>query len=112
MSDEDEQPLSKRGRSKDSFQEEVFLKVMEDLSMNDQEQTTVANLIENMKAYLGDSGIPYGFTHMKKRIKDYYGDDIIITEITGKHNLITFTTAASKILHEYHLIYKSFVIFC
>ena len=103
MSNEDEQPPSKRGRSKDSFQEEAFLKVMEDLSMNDQELTTVTDLMESMKAYLGDSGsTPYGFTHMKKRIKDYYGDDIIITEINGKHNVVTFTTAASKILHEFH----------
>ena len=56
-----------------------------------------------MKTYLGDcDSMPYGFTYMKKRIKDHYGDDIIIAEINGKSNVVTFTTTASKILHDFH----------
>ena len=103
MSDADEQPVSRRGRLKDPFQEEAFLQGMEDLRQNDEEQTTVTDLIENMKTYLGDSGsLPYGFTYMKRRIKDHYGDEIIITEINGKPNVVTFTNTASKILHDFH----------
>lgn len=79
MSDADEQPASKRGRFKDSFQEEAFLQVMADLQQHDEEQTTINDLIDNMKTYLGDrDSLPYGFTYMKKKIKDHYGDDIII----------------------------------
>ena len=56
-----------------------------------------------MAVYLSDSsGMPYGFTYMKKKIKDHYGDDIIIAEINGKSNVVTFTTTASKILHDFH----------
>ena len=103
MSDTNEQPASKRGRYKDPFQEEAFLQVMEDLQQNDEEQTTVNDLIDNMKTYLGDcDSMPYGFTYMKKRIKDHYGDDIIIAEINGKSNMVTSTATASKILHDFH----------
>ena len=70
---------------------------MADLQQNDEEQTTVSDLIENMATYLSDSSnMPYGFTYMKKKIKDHYGDDIIIAEINGKSNVVTFTTTASK----------------
>ena len=56
-----------------------------------------------MKTYLGDcDSLPYGFTHMKKMIKNHYGDEIIIAEINGKSNVVTFTTTASKILHDFH----------
>ena len=103
MSDVDEQPANKRGRLKDPFQEEAFLQVMADLQQHDEEQTTVNDLIDNMKTYLGDcDSLPYGFTHMKKMIKDHYGDEIIIAEINGKSNVVTFTTTASKILHDFH----------
>ena len=102
-SDEDEQPVSKRGRSKDPFQEEAFLRVMTDLQQNDEEQMTVYELIDKMTIYLGDSGsMPFGFTYMKKRIKDHYSDNITIAEINGKSNVVTFTTTASKILHDFH----------
>ena len=101
MSDADEQPASKRGRFKDSFQEEAFLQVMADLQQHDEEQTTINDLIDNMKTYLGDrDSLPYGFTYMKKKIKDHYGDDIIIAEINGKSNVVTFTTTetAAKLI--------------
>ena len=39
---------------------------------------------------------------MEKRIKDHYGDDIIIAEINEKSNVVTFTATASKILHDFH----------
>ena len=103
MSDADEHPAKNRGRLKDLFQEEAFLQVMADLQQNDEEQTTVSDFIENMATYLSDSsGMPYGFTYMKKKIKDHYGNDIIIAEINGKSNVVTFTTTASKILHDFH----------
>ena len=104
MSDTEDQPLYKKcGRKKDTFQEEAFLQVMADLEQNDDEQTTIHDLINEMKIYLADSDMmPYGFTYMKKRIKDHYGGNIIIAEINGKSNVVTFTTTASKILYDFH----------
>jgi hypothetical protein len=104
VSDTDYQPDAKRrGRQKDTFQEEAFLQVLSDLEQTDEEQTTINDLLDNMKTYLGDSdSMPYGFTHMKKKIKDHYDDNILITEINGKSNVVTFTTTASKILYDFH----------
>ena len=48
ISDADEQPVSKRGRLKDPIQEEAFIQVIEDLKKNDEEQTTIADLVENI----------------------------------------------------------------
>ena len=87
---------------KDRFQEKAFLQVIADLQQHDEEQTTVNDLIDNMKTYLGDcDSLPYGFTQMKKMINDHYGDEII-AENKGKSNVVTFTTTASKILHDFH----------
>ena len=47
--------------------------------------------------------MPYGFTYMeKKKIKDHYGDEIIIAEINKKYNVMTFITTASEILYDFH----------
>jgi len=48
MSDADEQPPNKRGRLKDP----AFLQLMADLQQHDEEQTTVNDLIDNMRTYL------------------------------------------------------------
>ncbi len=102
-SDADEQPVQKRGRLKDPLQEEAFLQVMEDLHQNDEEQTTINDLIDSMKTYPGESGsMPYSFMYMKQKIEDHYGDSIIIAEINGKSNVVTFTATASKILCDFH----------
>jgi len=39
---------------------------------------------------------------MKKKLKEYFGDKIIITDINGKQNIITFySTASATIQHFY-----------
>ncbi len=74
-----------------------------DLHQNDEEQTTINDLIDSMKTYLGESGsMPYSFTYMKQKIQDHYGDSIIIAEINGKSNVVTFTARACKILCDFH----------
>ncbi len=43
---------------------------MEDLHQNDEEQTTINDLIDSMMTYLGESGsMPYSFTYMKDAAK-------------------------------------------
>lgn len=56
-----------------------------------------------MQDYLGDSGATaYCHTHLKAKIEEYFGDQIIITEINGKHNVVTFRSTAENILNEFH----------
>ena len=39
--------------------------------------------------------------HMKKRLKEYFGNKIIIIDINGKPNVITFYSTASAILQQF-----------
>ena len=45
---------------------------------------------------------PYSFTYMKQELKKHFGDRIVITEINGKVNVVTFHTTAAKILNDFH----------
>ena len=42
------------------------------------------------------------FPHMKKRLKEYFGNKIIITDVNGKPNVIAFYSTASAILQQFH----------
>lgn len=46
--------------------------------------------------------IAYGHTHMKARLKEYFGDQIIITEINGKSHIVTLRSTAECVLQEFH----------
>ena len=60
------------------------------LKENDDEQITVMDLMDKMEEYLGDSATAsYSRTHMKARLQEHFGDQIIITEINGKPNVVT-----------------------
>ena len=93
----------KLGRPQDEVQKDAFRKVIKDLEENDEEQTTIHDLIQKMHEYLVDTGIePYGFTYMKEQIKNQHGKNIIITERNGKPNVVTMWSTARNILHEFY----------
>ena len=39
---------------------------------------------------------------MKKRLQKHFGEGMILTEINGKPNVVTFRTTARAVLHEYY----------
>ena len=93
----------KIGRPQDEEKNDAFLKVARFLQENDDEQITVVDLVEKMEEYLGDSAsTAYGRTHMKARLQEHFGDQIIITEINGKPNVVTFRSTVANILHDFH----------
>jgi hypothetical protein len=56
-----------------------------------------------MDEFLVDSeSTPYGHTHMKTRLKEHFCDRIIITEINGKTNVVTFRSTAEAVLQNFH----------
>ena len=56
-----------------------------------------------MKEYLSDTEREaYGRLHMKTKLLEYFKDKIIITDINGKPNVVTFRTTATAILQEFH----------
>ncbi len=92
----------KRGRRSNDDRDAVFLRVVDYLEQNDEEQTTINDLINTMEDFLEGTGYePYSFKYMKVRLQDHFGDRILITEINGRSNVVTFRTTAAHILHEY-----------
>ena len=77
---------------------QAFVKVTKFLEENDDEQITVGDLVEKMKEYLNDTeSEAYGRSHMKTELLEYFGDKIIITDINGKPNVVTFKTTATRV---------------
>ena len=66
---------AKQGRPLDAAKNPAFIKVIQYLEENDDEQTTVADLTKVMGEYLEGTGQePYGAMHMKDKLKHYFGD--------------------------------------
>ena len=56
-----------------------------------------------MNGFLEESqSIAYGHTLMKARLKEYFGDQIIITDINEKSNEVTLQSTAECVLQEFH----------
>lgn len=88
------------GRPKELSRVEALEKVIDDLRRNDDEQTTIGDLVNNMKQYL-DEEEPYSFRHMKEQLLQRFGDEIFISEVSGRQNVVTFRANANKILHDF-----------
>ena len=92
----------KQGRSNDTAKTDAFFMVVDYLTTHDDEQTTIGFLIDKMREYLPSDVEPYGFTYMKSCIKKQFGEDIIITEINGKSNVVTFRHTAASIISDFY----------
>ena len=44
----------------------------------------------------------FSVKHMKRRLQEYLGDKIIITNINGKADVVTFRSTAATILQAFH----------
>ena len=98
----------KRGRPSLSDQEGVFLEVIKYLEENDDEQVTINDLVQEMESLLLSSDHDaFSSKHMKRRIKEHFGDRIVITNNNGKNDVVTFLTTASSILQEHYQKPKS-----
>lgn len=99
---QDGEPPVKLGRKVNDIRDEAFKKVIEYLKENDEEQTTIAELCEMMGQYLKDEDCEaYSQTHMKRKLSETLEDRIIITNIKGKQNVVTFKEKASRILLDF-----------
>jgi hypothetical protein len=70
------------------------------LEENDDEQITIKNLVDYIKSLSEDEA--YSHQHMKIKLKRHYGMSIIITELNGKENVVTFRQTAATILHSFY----------
>ena len=85
----------------------AFLKVANFLEEHDDEQITIQDLIVKMTEYLQDSECePYSAKWMKIKIKDHFGDSVIMTGLENKC-VVTLRDTAHSILSEFHKQQKS-----
>ena len=75
------------GRPLNVDQRTAFIHIAQYLQENDDEQITVTDLVNKMKEHCGD--LAYSQIYMKKKLQEHFGPSIIITEINGKHNVVT-----------------------
>lgn len=83
-------------RGRPSNMNKAFLKVAEYLQHNHDEQITILDLVDKMKECNNNEA--YTAVHMKRKIKEHFGDKIVITEMHGKSNVVTFRETAKSIL--------------
>lgn len=93
MCDENEEPPAKErrrsGRNRHNKHESAFLKVVQYLEENDEEQITVNSLIDKMKESIDNKSEAFGHTYMK-RLVEYFGDELVFAKVNGKPNVMTF----------------------
>ena len=85
-----------KGRPEDIAWAEAFTQVVRYCAENE-EQITNTDLCEKLKEYLnGDT--PYTEEYVKMKLESHFGEDVILTGIRGKRNVVTSRSTAEKIL--------------
>ena len=90
------------GRPLDSIKEEAFQRVVRYLEENDDEQTTISDLVKKMQEYSKNESESFTVKHMKRRLEEYFGNSIVISNINGKADVVTFRSTAAVILQAFY----------
>ncbi|KAL8563078.1 hypothetical protein ACOMHN_065220 [Nucella lapillus] len=102
------QPSSKtakaaKGRPADERRTEALKKVVEYFKEFDDEQITLTDLCTKMKDYLDLDTQAYTEKHMRQKLESHFEDEIMITCIKGKRNVVTFRLGFSLSYNEVKL---------
>ena len=98
---------AKVGRKEDSDRLEAFDLAVQYFEENDEEQLTIGDLAEKMREFLPAEAEPYSTRHMKEKLKERFGENLIIAKINGKADVATFRPTATKILHTSFMLQKT-----
>ena len=104
--DSGEEVVRKRGRPKDEPLNDIYNEVcqaMQEMEKN-YEQITVSDLIEKMPVIAAAKGNPNFYhdkSYLKRRILEDFKGQIVITNVEGCADVITFQSTASKILQDF-----------
>lgn len=91
------------GRPEDLDRSRAFQQTVAFLRENDEEHLTTSDLIEKMRGCLEVSGCQaYSQTYMKQKLKEEFGDEIIITQLNGKPDVVTFRGNVSAIMFNFY----------
>ena len=86
-----------KGRPEDVAWAEAFTQVVRYCAEND-EQITITDLCEKLKEYLNGDDTPYTEKYVRMKLESPFGEDVILTGIRGKRNVVTSRSTAEKIL--------------
>ncbi|XP_028513605.1 uncharacterized protein LOC114574641 [Exaiptasia diaphana] len=96
------------GRPQNEDKYEAFLATVKYREENDEELLlTISDLQTKMSEYLDENQCAYGFTHMKEKLIDHFGNDVVITEINGLSNVVALKRTADSVLKEFHKSQKN-----
>ena len=92
----------KVGHPQEKQRADAFLEAVRFFEENDDEQITIYDLIQCMERNLADSELSaYSNPHMQQKL-EHFGDKIILTEINGKPNVVTFRNKVKNVLHDFY----------
>ena len=64
---------------------------------------TIKDLVSRMENNLADSEhSAYSHTHMQLKLQEHFGDRVILTEVNGKPNAVTFRNKAEAVLRDFY----------
>ena len=64
-------------------------------------QISIVDLVRETEKLCGVDNA-YSVIHMKKKVQEYFGDSIVLTEQDGKPSVLTFRDNVSSILHDFY----------
>ncbi len=79
----------------------LFLRMADSLCYSNEEQTTTDDLIMRMNEYPEDEEEAYVAARKKESLLGHFGSDVLISQVKGKQNVVTFRRTASAILHDF-----------
>ena len=64
---------------------------------------TVKDAVTEMEKHLGSSDYQaYTVRYMKDKLKEYFGDKLTITDLSGRKDVLILQNTASEILYEFY----------
>ena len=93
----------RKGRPEDAAKNTAFFKVAYFVEENYEEKITVNDLTKEMEEFLQNSGEQvYSGVYIKKKLRDHFGDRIVITITKKQGNIVTLQSRASSIINEFY----------
>ena len=86
-----------RGRQADDNHSVAFKKLCAVMKGNDERQYILAELV-TIVSTLEPTATPYSTKHLKRKLKDQYGEFITITEVAGNCGFVCFSGCMNAIL--------------
>ena len=87
-------------RNLNSLNDDAFSHLCGWLAKSEQKQHTLTDLRAQLSTYLPKDVPAYSTRHIKRRLIEYFGKQLTITEVEGRPSVITLRDTAATILHE------------